>query len=982
MGGRVTAAAALFDEALELPADQRKAFLEVACRGDRELLDLVGQLLASHEEAPRERLEEPLFRPPDSVLAELDLGTFEDPPDIGPYELLSKIGEGGTSTVYLARRLSGPSPEVALKIPWGLPPKEAEARVRREQRAVAALDHPAITKQLDSGVSDGRAYLAMEYIDGLPAVAHCDVERKTIRERLHLFLSICDAVDHAHRHLIVHRDLKPNNILVDDSGAPHILDFGIAKLLDPPPSEETSLSLANMLTPGYAAPEQFTGGTVTTATDVYSLGVLLYELLTGRRPREWRGRAPAEIERIWEGSVPLAPSQQFGPWGLDGEAVESVEGLSPESESAELADRRGTSVEEIRRRLSGDLDHITLKALRFEPYGRYPSVVAFMDDVRRHLEGRTVLARPATWGYRVGRLVRRHRLVFGLASLLALSLVGLAVSSTVLAGRLVRERDLAREQVARAEAVTGFLVQSFEGADPLSGVSSDTTAKEIIDRSVALTAVELADEPELQAAVYQTLGEISLRQGEIERAGDLLERSTSLHRETAGEMNLALAAVISGQAAYFGQAGDLEAAETAAQEALQMRSKLAGEHSLEAGASLRQLASIAVERGELDVAEGMIHKAREIHAAFPGEEREVADDIKVNMKILFHRGDLEGSEAMGREALALSEASFPPGSSAVADSLGDLGAVIWARGRYREASHFFQRALEMHRLLLGADHPRVALDLGNLAAIHQQLGEFDRAIELQRTAYEMVLERLGPEHYKTANMAMNLASILQGTGRYEESDQLLRVALTTARESFGPDHPRLAKVMQAQATNRLLSGDPAAAEPLLAEALEINRRRLGDTAQPTCETTMLMARVQERLDRIKSARENYEAARSCFVGSIGARHYLVGLASLRLAEQELAAGLVPSALSQAREGLEIIQESLPGDHWRVAEGRSILGAIFLAAGRLEDAETELRFGYLRLVETMGVDALPTQDALRRLTAGGLEPVGAKGASGS
>ncbi|MEM8932121.1 MAG: serine/threonine-protein kinase, partial [Acidobacteriota bacterium] len=467
----------LFHTALEHPVEERSAWLDRTCGEDRRLYAAVVALLDAADGAT-DRVD----RVVDSAATTLAGG---HPDRIDAYRILDLLGRGGMGAVYLAERDDEHyRQQVAIKVVrHGLGHPELLARLRQERQILANLRHPHIARLLDGGNTvDGSPYVVMEHIDGEPIDTWCDHHRLDVDRRLELFAKVCDAVQHAHRNLVIHRDLKPSNLLVDRDGEPKLLDFGIAKLLDPalvgPSSAETAPGVLH-LTPEYASPEQFGDLPLTTATDTYSLGVVLYELLTGRRPHVVRrARLP------------------FAVCGIEPPLASDAMGQSADPDR--VAVDRATTVDSLRRRLTGDLDTILDKALRKEPERRYASVEQLADDVRRHLTGLPVLARPATFRYRVGKFVARHR-----AATLA-TLVGSILVSMLTAfytTRLSDERARVLAEASRRATVGDFLIRLFGAAHPDEARGDELTLREFLDQSASHLEAEL-DEPELRSEIH------------------------------------------------------------------------------------------------------------------------------------------------------------------------------------------------------------------------------------------------------------------------------------------------------------------------------------------------------------------------------------------------------------------------------------------------------------------------------------------------
>ena len=510
----------ILDEALDLPAAQRPAFLDRACGNDPQLRSLVERLLSAAE------IEDPGFKSGGALLGsfgdnfrqeltqsdEVAPGTL-----IGRYRIVREIGRGGMSVVYLAERADGQfRQEVAVKLlESGMSTSQIARRFDRERQILAQARHPGVARLLDGGTGPGgRPYLVMEYVDGRPIERYCDEERLSIPDRLRLFLQVAQAVEDAHRNLVVHRDIKTSNILVTDKGHAKLLDFGIAKLLDPTATSGDALtgSAIRLMTPAWASPEQVRGNPVTTASDVYQLGLLLYLLLTGCFPYDvGDGSAAGRMLAIAQ-QEPVKPSAAVtSPGGC---------GVAPGQErrsAEEIARARGTTPRRLHRMLAGDLDAIILTALCKEPERRYGSVSQLLDDLDRFFAGRTISARPDTWTYRTGKLIKRHSAAFAAAALAALIGLGLGLAYT---SELMKERDRAREQAE-------FLGELFEA--PAQG--EPLTPRQLLDRGVARVELEKADDPELQADRLDDLADMYRNLGLHQEARDLRQRAAALRGE-------------------------------------------------------------------------------------------------------------------------------------------------------------------------------------------------------------------------------------------------------------------------------------------------------------------------------------------------------------------------------------------------------------------------------------------------------------------
>ncbi len=480
----------LYEQMLKCPPAQRAAFLDGACASDPALRREVESMVATHEADP-----DFLERPASLLLGPLQtIQTSGELPDektyLGPYRLVRPLGRGGMGEVFLAvRELATVRQTVALKVLRpGLEQSDLVRRFAAEQQILAQLAHPGIARLLDAGhTADGRPYLAMEYVDGEPITAYCDRHQLTVEQRLRLFVQVCEAVQFAHQHLVIHRDLKPSNILValpasarPEEGQVKLLDFGIAKMLDPDP-RDTSVLLTRtgqrLLTPAYASPEQLDGAPIATTSDVYSLGVLLYELLAGQRPYALEGKTESEVARLLAEAAPMLPSMVVAQTTANRETA-------PAAGPVDVGRARRSSPERLQRRLRGDLDTMVMMALRKEPERRYRSAEALAEDIERHLGGLPVRARADTLGYRARKFVRRNRWTVAAATAFVILLAGFAGAMALQQAETARQRDRAERELAKSESVTGFLTALFEANRPSEARGDTITARELLDRGV------------------------------------------------------------------------------------------------------------------------------------------------------------------------------------------------------------------------------------------------------------------------------------------------------------------------------------------------------------------------------------------------------------------------------------------------------------------------------------------------------------------
>jgi serine/threonine-protein kinase len=954
----------VFAAVLERPPEERAAHLGEACAGQPALLAELTSLLAAHIGAGGflERIDTTgaaaLFEPPgEDTAAEGRL--------VGPYRILGELGRGGMGTVYLAARADGAfEQDVALKlVKRGMDSEAILERFRRERQIVARLEHPHIARLLDGGASeDGQPYFAMECVRGTPLTEYCDARRLAVGERLRLFEQACGAVQYAHGRLVVHRDLKPSNILVTEDGELKLLDFGIAKLLT---EEGTGVATALTregappLTPEYAAPEQFRDEPVTTAADVYALGVVLYELLAGRRPHERAGKAPS----IADAPEPDRPSAAVVRRVEVSRGDNAAERVEPET----VAAARSTTPERLRRMLAGDLDTIVLQALRFEPVRRYSSAGAMAEDLRRYRVGLPVTARPDTMRYRMAKFVRRHGLAVAAAVLVTVALVAGLATSLWQAGVAARERDAARREAVRAQAVQEFLVRLFKGADPTEAKGRDITARELLERGMERIQAELAGEPGIQAELLHAVADIYQSLGRNDRARPLQDRSLELLRQVHGPEHVLVARGIHGLAGIVHGTGEYDAAEKLYREALAMRQRLLPPDQLEIAESLDGLGTLLTTRAKLAEAETLHRRALAIRQRRLGlDHPDTAITVSNLANLLWAKGDYQGAEEQHREALRVRRKALGNLDPRVAVSLSSLGAAVLARGDPEGAEALHREALDIRRRLFGEEHPSVALSVHHLAAALHSEGKLREAEVFYRQALDLDRNLLGRDHPSVAVGLTNLANVLADEGRFGEAKPLFEQALALHRRASGARHPRVARSLGVEASALIAEGRPREALRLLPEALAINRASYGDGHPTVAGVVRLMAKARADLGELPEAEKLFREALEVQRRTLPEAHYATADSLLGLGEVLLAANRPAEAEPYLREALRQTERTLPARHWRRAEVQSVLGACLWRLAPGEEARSRLAAGYEGLRSARGEGHPSTRKARQRL----------------
>jgi eukaryotic-like serine/threonine-protein kinase len=952
---------ALFDEAVTLTAEDRAAFLQALEPALRERLEAL--LAADARAAGFLKDSADAYLPGLAFPSDLDAGApgaLQPGQQVGPYRIEREIGHGGMGWVFLAHRADGGFEQrVALKVARaGLDDEELVGRFLQERQILAGLEHPNIARLVDGGLTaDGRPFFAMEYVEGDPITVSCDARRLGLDRRLDLFLSVCDAVRYAHQRLVIHRDLKPSNTLVPPDGRVKLLDFGIATLLqDEPRAPMADRPGWRILTPDYAAPEQVRGEQVTTATDVYALGVLLYELLAGRRPWRLRGLTPAEIEAVVCDRAPERPSDAAGRTPHEPDGHEARPPVTPQ----EIAAARDTRPAVLRRRLRGDLDAIVLHALQKEPARRYPSVDALVDDVTRYRRGLPVLARADTTAYRARKFVTRHRMGAAASVLVLLSLVGGLVGTAW-------QARLASREAAKAREVTAFLTSLFGVAHPDESRGTPITARELVDRGAARISSELAGQPGIQGELLHVVGIIYRELGLWEDAEGHLVRALDLRRGLYGGDHAEVADTLNALASLLIERDELARAGPIVDEAVSMRRRLFGNRHPAVAEALSSSSALRERQGRLEEAIDAAREAldidRQVHG---GRHAAVAADLNNLGVYLNIAGDYAGAEAAHREALAIRQAVLDEGHPDVATSLGNLAMVLSRLGRSDEAERLERDVLAIRTRVYGERHPWVALSLNNLAVRLGNLGRHEEAEDMHRQAFAVRREVLGPRHPDTLASLNNSATAAYRRGDLTAAETAFREAFEAWSESLGPEH-RLT-MTAASNVGVVLSdrGRYEEAEAFLSRALSGRRQQLG-SGHPDVGLTLrhlgvLFTRAGRRAEAEAALRESLEIFRTAFPD---AAHPRTAEALLSLAEA-LAPVAPGDAVSHATAGLEMRTALFGASDPRTADAKRVLGTSLAVAGRREEAERLLVDSYEGL--RTSIDPRERERILRTLVA--------------
>lgn len=908
---------AAFNHALDLPAGQRRTWLAEHVT-DEAARDDVLAMLAAHEEDP----------------AFLEPGVAPKPTRAGPYLLGACVGTGGMGAVYRAVRDDGQYRKaVAVKLVRADPTGQILDRFLAERKILASLEHPYIASLIDGGVTDrGRPYLVMEFVaDGVPIDEWC--RDRPVRARLELFRQVCQAVSHAHGRLVVHRDLKPSNILVAPDGTPRLLDFGVAKVTDPVAAKITVADTHSALLPlslVCASPEQVRGEDITTATDVYALGVLLYLLVAGRPPYDLSGLALPDVLRTICDEMPPPPSA----W----------------------------------RPLDADLDSIALKALRKDAAERYPSVDALSDDVRRTLEHRPVLARRGSRLYRTRRFLQRNRVSVAAAALVLLALIGgtsVAAWQAAVAGQ---ERDEARRQRLRAVRVAEVLVDLFEGADPARTAGAEPiTAKELLDRGADRLAA-LDEDPDVQAALVGTIAVAQGKLGDHTRALELHTQAVEILQRLHDPPHPELARALTERTEAATRAVGLGQGIDDGRRALAQTRALYGPtdpRTLRAKVALAS--ALRFVKSSRESEELFLEAIAALRAGAPAQLGALAHALASLGELELQRNQAEDARVHFAEAASLFEGIDGLDSLDRAHALEGVAAASILELDYAASERASLQALATYERVLGPDHPGLADTYSNLGLVYAKQADYTRAIPNALRALELVRKAAGPASTASARFESNLGVITMRQGDLDGAQAALTSALHTRAALVGDEHRSTVHIEHSLARVLLHKGELEQAEARARHSVAVVEADAAHGSEVwVAEYRGLLGTILLERGALDEADRHLRAAIEAFDERYPDGHPRLGFVLLPRAELLRATGAPAEAVEVAERALAVRERHVHPLHWHLDEARSVLGACLVDAGRVEEGRALLRASHEALSTRMGPDHFASRAARRRL----------------
>jgi len=812
---------------------ERAEFVRQACGMDVTLLSQVLIVLGNQAQQPEFWDEEP---------GPLEMQVTMEGQRLGPYRILRKLGSGGMGDVYLAERADEEyQQQVAIKlVRSGVFSAQVHSRLRQERQILARLQHPNIARLMDGGrTADGTPYIVMEYIEGESIDSYCDQRRLGLAARVQLVRTVCGAVHYAHQNLIVHRDLKPNNILITRDGIPKLLDFGIAKLLDTRQSLHT-LAVTHLdyrvMTPAHASPEQVRGDIITTASDIYVLGVLLYELLSGRRPFQLVGSRVTDMERIICEQDPVPPSVM-----VSRTAAESPELLN------DIATCRGTTGNRLQRELSGDLDNVVMMAMRKDAGRRYASAEQLAADLERHYSGQTVVAAGDSWSYRTQKFVRRHSVAVAAAAAVALALAAFSTVTWVQARRIAKERDIAASERQRAEQVSSFLVELFQLSDPSKSRGTQVTARELLDLGARRISNGLSNQPLTRATLMGTIGGVYSSLGLYGDAVALQRESLASLQKLRGPRHPEVVTAMSALGGTLREQGQYAESQQTLTEALDMQRSLSGNSALELAPILLELGRLSEYRGELNQARDYYERSIELYGKHGlGRKPEMASALNDLAGLLLQKGDYPGAAKLYRSALDIDRSALGADHPQVAMHIQSLALTLQRQGLLQEAEPLYAESLGLIQRIFGAQHPNTLDAMANYGTFLRRSGQLDRAESVFRDVLQRDIAARGAGHVFVGHDHVNLGTLLVDTDRAQDAVNEFLAALGIYAQTLPEEHAFVAVALSGLGRAQVQLGRFDEAATTLRRATAMGSKLLAPDSQPLTQAKLALAKLDER----------------------------------------------------------------------------------------------------------------------------------------
>lgn len=904
----------IVDKALELPKEDWFDFIAEECEASEEVKSEVSRLLQSIadsegwlEDVNPYKMD--LIDPDsDTPKASSMVGT-----ELGSYRISDIIARGGMGIVYRGERADGDFEHtVAIKlIRTGMDTPENIRLFNRERNILAGLNHPGVAKLFDGGIFQNEApYLVMEYVEGTPIDQYCDEKKLTIDERIALFLNVLEAVLHAHENLIIHRDLKPDNILITEEGQVKILDFGIAKLLDAgvESNDKLTINRARILTPKYASPEQIRQEPATTAADMYSLGIILHQLLTGLHPYDLQNKSGFEIEQAVLNTEPKLPSHR----------------LSGTEDSEIIAEKRSEKPPALIRLLKGDLNAILLKAIEKDPTLRYRTALELIDELEKYRSALPVSARNRTFGYRFNKYLSRNRVTLSIAGLFIFITVASIYYHT---NEISKERDQAEFQAQKATAIQDFMVDIFRynnpNADEYAG--KDLTARELLQTGLATVEEELQHQPETQIGIMSSIG--------------------------AALQNL----------------DELEEAERAMQKAIEKSEQHYGTNDLQTAGIYTSMAKLKRDAGDYEESDELIGKAIEINESSADTAlKQLANKYSILAYNQAHQSQFDTADELFQYADSLYLESEASNSVERYNTLSNFAEVKSRLGEHNEALEYNKKALDFYRELYEEDHLNIATTLNKIGKNHHRLGKHTEADEYYRQSLDMKLQLLDEDNTSVANTYQHMAINLRVMGNYTEAVQYALRDLEIMQNVYDEENIRIVPSLNIVGLTKKDLEEYEEAEQIFKRMISIEEEYYDKETTTLAASIYNLAHLYQITGRYEEAYPMYERVVKIDKENLGDEHPEVAVDLNKLGEVSREMGSYGKADSIFVEAKPIFMDAFPDDHYRVAEYLMSHGRLKLKQGKFGKAEEDFERASAIFEENFGEDDSRVDEALSYL----------------
>ena len=946
----------LYEMVLALKAEDRTQFLNQHCNNDSELREQLESLLA-FDEVPTSNILRPLFTMPGptSMIGER----------VGSYKIVQEIGEGGMGKVFLGEHEALESKD-AIKISR-LGRLSTPAQLQRfyaERKVLAHLNHPNIAHIREAGVTEeGLPYFAMEYVEGKPIDAYADEHRLEINERLSLFIDACSAVQHAHNNFIVHRDIKPSNIYVNKAGQVKLLDFGIAEVLEEKETGPAKTGAGDhevFLTPEYASPEQVQGAPVSSASDVYSLGVVLYELLAGRRPVWLKSGDPATKhgDTIERPSVVITKptTRRLRDGG--------TQTISPD----ELARQRRVGTQELKKKLSGDLDAIVMKALQQEPSQRYRSPDGLIDDIQKYLDGYPVSAHSDEPSYRVKKFIHRNRVGVAAAALAVLALLIGSALALWQARVASNERDIALLEATKADRVSSFLIELFDQSDPALAQGDSLLVQDFLKRGTEKINDELMDQPAIRSELLHVLGRIHQSMGDFDQVVSLLEEDKRIQEEEIQRDDERYFSSLDMLGFAKFKLGQSEEAEEILVNAIDLAASPGSEQQRERGKLLETYSNLLMESGEYELADSLIRESIMISEQQDGRvNKDLAARLSTHANILFQRTQLEEAESAIRESIGIKRQLFGDDHSGLPTSYFTLGNVLTSLGQFMAADTAYQKSQELQVRIYGDDHPDLASIYTAMGNLHTLMNQYDKAEAYQLKSLSMTEKHLGKNNSTYIITLFNLGGLKTYQGDFVDSEAYIKDAITLAKDTYGDNYFGIPKMNTQLATLLRFQGKYDEAEAALREAISLQEQSAGTENHDYVLYVIRLANVLREKGQLDEAEDLYKQM-------IPVQEQYMGAGNPRLHEAPMHYGLLLQAkgeLEEAtrhfREAFNVVNGKLPAGHLVFVQTKDNLVNALMQMEDYEAAEVVLLDAHEQL-RASGEESEEAQNVIHQLVA--------------